>query len=319
MKRTWPIAAGVLLLALVGFGAWKWATPSEKTVWQEVPVTRGDLTVRIDSTGTVQPENRLDIKAPIAGRMEQILVSEGQHVRRGQIIAWMSSTERAALLDAARAQGVDEVKRWEELYRATPVIAPINGTVILRSVETGQSFTNTDAIFTMADRLIVKASVDETDIAQVKVGQPAVIELDAYPGRKVEGKVTLVAFDSTTVSNVTTYVVEVLPHKVPDFMRSGMTANVLFDVDQRKNVLTLSSEAVIPGAKSAIVTVRTPQGKEEREVSLGVSDGSAVEVTDGLSDTDVVLVKQISNKAKATQGNMLFGGPPRGGGRKPKG
>jgi macrolide-specific efflux system membrane fusion protein len=51
------------------------------------------------------PQNRLEIKPPIAGRAEEVLVNEGELVKAGQIIAWMSSTDRAALLDAARAQG----------------------------------------------------------------------------------------------------------------------------------------------------------------------------------------------------------------------
>ena len=53
---------------------------------------------------------------------------------KGQILAWMSSTERAALMDAARSKGPEEVSRWEELYRPTPILAPIRGTVISRNI-----------------------------------------------------------------------------------------------------------------------------------------------------------------------------------------
>ena len=73
--------------------------------YEPTKVTRGGLQVSILATGAVSPENRLEIKPPIAGRVEQVLVEEGQMVKKGDILAWMSSTERAAVLDAARAQG----------------------------------------------------------------------------------------------------------------------------------------------------------------------------------------------------------------------
>ncbi len=77
-------------------------------------VSRGDLSVMVTATGTVKPYNRVEIKAPIPGRIEEVLVQEGEEVKKGQILARMSSVERAALLDAARAQGDAAVKRWEE-------------------------------------------------------------------------------------------------------------------------------------------------------------------------------------------------------------
>src|SRR5262249_54993338 len=146
--------------------------------------------------------------------------------KKGQVMAWMSSTERAALLDAASARGEDELKQWEELYRPTPILAPIPGTVIARNVESGQTFTVSDAVLTMSDRLTVKAQVDETDIAQIALKQRASIVLDAYPQEKLDAIVDQIAYDAKTVNSVTTYVVDVLPRNTPKFMRSSMTANV---------------------------------------------------------------------------------------------
>ncbi len=153
--------------------------------YKKVQVVRGDINVSILSTGYVQPENRLEIKSPVSGRVEQVLVIEGQMVKKGQILMIISSTERAALIDAASARGTEERKKWEEYYKPIPVFAPIDGTIILRSVEPGQSFTSQDAILVMSDRLTVKAQVDETDIAKIKQGQDANIVLDAYSERVI--------------------------------------------------------------------------------------------------------------------------------------
>src|SRR5512139_343310 len=216
------MAIAMLLLLGVGGALWYWRAGREAApAYREVSATRGEIETTILSTGLVQPKNRLEIKAPIPGRADEVLVDEGQKVHRGQILAWMSSTERAALIDAARARGPEEVKRWEELYRATPILAPLDGTLITRNLEPGQTFTSVDAVFVMSDFLVVNAQVDETDLAQIRLRQSASIVLDAYPDQSFTGKVSQIAYDAKTVNNVTTYVVEVLPDKTPHFMRSG--------------------------------------------------------------------------------------------------
>ena len=105
-----------LLLALVivaSGGTWYFlkVRDAEKTTYKEVKVHKGTLQQTILATGTVQPENRVGIKPPIAGRVEKVLAQEGDKVHKGQILAWMSSTERAALLDAATSKGPAELKR----------------------------------------------------------------------------------------------------------------------------------------------------------------------------------------------------------------
>lgn len=300
MKRAGAWVLIVLVLAGAGFAAWR-NRQANAVTYREVATKRGDLEISILSTGTVQPENRLEIKAPVAGRIEKVLVVEGQVVRKGQVLAWMSSTERAAMLDAAAAKGKAEVKRWEEMYQPTPILAPIHGTIILRSIESGQTITNTEAVLVMSDRLTVKAQVDETDLAQIRLKQEATIVLDAYPSEKIPATVDQIAYEATTVNNVTTYLVDVLPKKTPDFMRSGMTANVNFVADSRHGVVLLLAEAIRPDAEGkSIVLVRGPDGKPvEREIGVGLSDGKHTEVIEGLAEGETVLIAQARAKAAA--------------------
>jgi macrolide-specific efflux system membrane fusion protein len=303
------IIFGVLaLLVIAGGGYYFWKqNKNSQPVYKQLPVVKGDIEVTILATGTVQPENRLEIKAPVAGRMESILIKEGQKVSKGQIIAWMSSTERAAMLDAARAKGAEEFKRWSELYLATPVMAPISGTIILRSVEQGQTFTTADAIFTMSDRLTVKAQVDETDISQIKLKQQAQIVLDAYPGQKVPAKVDQIAFDSKTVNSVTTYIADVLPEKTPEFMRSGMTANVTFFIESRKGILLVPNEAIKVLDGRTVVQLQVPDGKSvSREIQVGISDGKNTEVLDGLVEGDVTTVVEVKLNRDSKKGSNPF-------------
>lgn len=294
---------GIILtaaLVLVAAGVWYFFFKKEKIQYNEAVIKRDQITLKVLATGTVQPENRLQIKSTISGRADRILVKEGQYVYKGQVLAWISSSERAVLLDAARAQGSDEVKKWEEIYKPTPIIAPLNGTVILRSIEPGQTFTTGDAILVMADRLTIQAQVDETDLAQVRVGQKAKVTLDAYLDRELESTVNQVAYEAKTVNNVTTYVVDVLPNEKIDFLRSGMTANVTFIGETKENILVIPNEFIKYDAGKAKTLVKLNKNNEERELSLGLTDGKVTEVKLGLNEGETILFEIKKETKKST-------------------
>ncbi len=298
-RRNKLIVLAVVALVAIAV-AWSWrAGRGGDTGTRAVEVARGDIEVSILANGTVQPRNRLEIKPPLAGRVEQVLVKEGQTVTKGQTLAWMSSSERAALLDAARARGPEEVQRWEEFYKATPILSPIHGTVIKRAVEPGQSFTSADPVLVLSDRLIVQAQVDETDIAQVKTGLAAQITLDAYPNETIPAEVGAVAYEAKTVSNVTTYTVDVLPAKTPPFMRSGMTASVAFRMASKEGVVRVPSHALQVRDGRAWVQVVAGGAREERAVQTGLSDGKFTEIVAGLREGEHVLIAQVKAGKRA--------------------
>ncbi len=264
-----------------------------------ITVKKGTIKVTVLTTGTVQPQNRLEIKPPIAGRVEDILVEEGDNVKKGELLAWMSSSERAALLDAARAKGEKELKTWQEYYKATPIYAPIDGTVILRDVEPGQTFAEQEAVFVLSDRLVVKAQVDETDLGNIKIGQDTTILLDAYPKNKIDGKVVHIAYDSTTVNNVTTYLVDVIPNDTSSIMRSGMTANVTFYIEEKKDLIVIPESALKYQDGVSYVQVRGEKNSlKQKKVTIGASDDENIEIKSGLNEGDEILVEKsvVSNE-----------------------
>lgn len=260
-----------------------------------VKVERGSIRAQVPSTGIVEPRNRLEIKPPIAGRIDEILVSEGQSVKKGQILAWMSSSDRAALLDAARAKGEAEVKKWEDVYKPTPIVAPLNGFIIQRAVEPGQSVAASDAILVMADYLIVKAQVDETDVGNIRLGQTVNIELDAYPGKPIPGKVEHIAFESKTINNVTIYEVKIAPARVPAFFRAGMSATVNFVLEEKDGILVLPLRAVKKIGNQTYVFVQKKEGKKPEGVQIktGLENTMHIEVVGGLAQGDEVVIPTI--------------------------
>ena len=310
------ITTGVVALAGLTF-YWVKKPKEHADAFKVITVKKGSIEVNVLSTGTVNPENRLNIQSPVAGRAEQVLVDQGYTVKKGQVLAWVSSTERASLMDAAHAEGPEEVQKWEALYKPAPVLAPVNGMIIQRNVQPGQTFSTTDAILVMSDHLIVQTQVDETDIAQIQLKQQAKIILDAYPKDVILGQVKKIAYDAKTTNNVTTYEVDVLPEHVPPFMRSGMTANVTFPIGNKNDVLVVPMDAVKSKDGQPFVMVPNPAGKGEpiqKSVVLGISDKTQQEITSGLSENDQLLEPEFKLEGTKGQGANPF--MPKFGGKK---
>ncbi len=293
-------------------------------VLRTVKVEQGDLEVKVTATGTVKPYNRVEIKPPIPGRVEEVLVQEGEVVKKGQVLARMSSSDRAALLDAARAQGPEIVKRWEEAYKLAPLLAPLDGTIIVRAVEPGQTVTTADPVVVLSDRLIVEALVDETDLALIAIGQKTEIQLDAYPKETFLGKVDHIMYESKLTNNVNTYAVDILPEQVPPAFRSGMTANITFIVKEKKGVLLVPAEAVVewpkkvarpPEAEFAVYGKSFGGKLAPIAVRIGDSDGRKTEILRGLSEGQEIQIVQKKQKEQSVSPFAMGGAPKKPSGK----
>jgi macrolide-specific efflux system membrane fusion protein len=262
-------------------------------VVKEISPTIGSIETVISTTGTVLPKNRLEIKPPVPGRVDSILVKEGEMVKTGQILAWMSSTERAALLDAAQGQGEEKLKYWQETYKPIALLASIDAEVIVATVQPGQTVTTSEPVVVLSDHLIARAQVDETDIGRIKPGQKAVITLDAYPQTKIKAIVEHMYYESKTVNNVTIYEVDLIPEQVPAFFRSGMNASVDFIEQGKDNALLIPQEAVYKEKEENFVYVKRDNAKEPLKVAvkLGISDDKNVEVISGINKSDLIIIK----------------------------
>ncbi|MBP2233256.1 HlyD family secretion protein [Azospirillum agricola] len=182
----------------------------------------------------------------------------------------------------------------------TRIVAPVNGTVIQRNVDRGQTVAaslQAPVLFTIAQDLAtmqVDASVDEADVGSVKVGQTASFSVDAYPDRNFAGAVLQVRKAPQVVQNVVTYDV-VISAPNPDLaLLPGLTANIRVIADHRDDVLLIpnaalryhpanvASSGAPSSARTGEVWVLGSAGTPERRpVRLGVTDGTVVEVVEG--------------------------------------
>jgi membrane fusion protein, macrolide-specific efflux system len=297
-------------------------------VIRPVRPVREDIQITVSTTGTVSPRNRLEVIPSVAGRIEKMLVSEGDYVRKGQVLAYMSSTDRASLIDAARAQGPAAVKYWEETYKPIPVVAPIEGTVIVRTIEPGQTVSTSTAIVVISDRLIVKASVDETDIGRVSLKQKATVSLDAHPEINVTGKVSRIYYESATSNNVTVYYVQIELDKIPPVFRSGMSANIEIVEKTIKNALMVPAEAVKEenGEKYVLVDKKPKNGEksasERKVVTTGMTKDGNIQIASGLEEEEMVLVSSsgfVLPKSEKNKNMFMPSGPSSNKNRGPRG
>jgi HlyD family secretion protein len=208
--------------------------------------------------------------------------------------------------EAAEKQKAAELDQARIDLDRTVIVAPIDGVVIGRDVDRGQTVAaslEAPTLFTLARdlrQMEVHANIDEADIGQIRIGQQARFTVDAYPDRAFTGTVTQIRKAPEVVENVVTYTV-VLSTQNPDLaLLPGMTALVEVVVDETTNVLQVPNAALrfqpVGGATANTPTAATPHGAnagavvwvlgddgapEAVAVGLGRSDDRATEITDG--------------------------------------
>jgi HlyD family secretion protein len=380
MKKV--IVASVIVIALAASAFIIFGRKSNEIKFRTEKVTRGDITMTVTATGTMNAVTTVLVGTQVSGTIKNIYVDYNSPVKKGQLIAQIDpatfqaqvSQARANLLSAkanlekAEATLVD-AKRTMERYkklsseglvaksdfdtadtnyetakasvsaaqsqvaqtgaalefaetnlRYTKILSPVDGVVISRSVDVGQTVAasfQTPTLFTIAQDLTkmqIDTSVDESDIGKVKVGQDVEFAVDAYPETTFTGKVWQVRNAPITVENVVTYDV-VVQVANPDLkLKPGMTANVSIIVAKKKDVLRIPNAALrfkLPGKALQSAAKKTEKTSEKRgpglwilqngqlrriPVSLGISDGTYTELVSGdISEGQDLIVESLSN------------------------
>lgn len=181
------------------------------------------------------------------------------------------------------------------------VNSPIDGVVSDLEIEKGTVIASAisnvgggTTVMTVSDlsRIFVNASVDESDIGNVRVGQKVAITADSYPGKQFTGKVVRIATTGVNTSNVVTFEVKIeVTSENKSLLKPEMTTNVSIIEAVAKNVIEVPALAVIHHDQKDFVTIVKPDNTtEERAVTLGITDGNNDEIKSGLSGDEQLLV-----------------------------
>ena len=236
------------------------------------------------------------------------------------------------------ASSKENVQRAQTNLGYATITSPIDGTVISKSVEEGQTVAasfNTPELFTIAKDLTnmqVVANVDEADIGGVKEGDRVTFTVDAYPDDTFEGTVKQVRLEATTTNNVVTYGVVISAPNADLKLKPGLTANVTIYTQERSGVLAVANKALrFTPTKETVgkdMKIVDCKGKNKvwtlngntltaHPVTIGQSDGINTEITKGLKQGDKIVteivVKVPEEEDAPQQSQGLISGPgPRG-------
>ena len=236
------------------------------------------------------------------------------------------------------ASSKENVQRAQTNLGYATITSPIDGTVISKSVEEGQTVAasfNTPELFTIAKDLTnmqVVANVDEADIGGVKEGNRVTFTVDAYPDDTFEGTVKQVRLEATTTNNVVTYEVVISAPNADLKLKPGLTANVTIYTQERSGILAVANKALrftptkeTVGKDMKIVDCKgknkvwTLNGKTltAHPVTIGQTDGINTEITKGLKQGDKIVTEIVVNVPEEEdapeQSQGLISGPgPRG-------
>lgn len=203
------------------------------------------------------------------------------------------------------ASAKEEVQRAQTNLGYATITSPIDGVVLSKSVEEGQTVAasfSTPELFTIAQDLTnmqVVADVDEADIGDVKEGERVSFTVDAYPDDTFEGEVKQVRQEATTSNNVVTYEVVISAPNADLKLKPGLTANVTIYTAERKGVLSVPSKALrftpqketvgkmkIVDAANAKNKVWTIEGNSivAHKVNIGMTDGTNTQIVGGIAE-----------------------------------
>lgn len=236
------------------------------------------------------------------------------------------------------ASSRENVQRAQTNLGYATITSPIDGTVISKSVEEGQTVAasfNTPELFTIAKDLTnmqVVANVDEADIGNVKEGDRVTFTVDAYPDDTFEGTVKQVRLEATTTNNVVTYEVVISAPNADLKLKPGLTANVTIYTQERSGVLAVANKALrFTPTKETVgkdMKIVDCKGKNKvwtlngntltaHSVTIGQSDGINTEITKGLKKGDKIVTEIVVNVPEEEdapqQSQGLISGPgPRG-------
>ena len=274
-------------------------------------VKKGQVIAELDKTNLMSQLNTA--KTPLATAQSQLNYQTANYKRyktlfeKGLVAADDFDNAKLSYTQAKEqvASAKEEVQRAQTNLGYATITSPIDGVVLSKSVEEGQTVAasfSTPELFTIAQDLTnmqVVADVDEADIGDVKEGERVTFTVDAYPDDTFEGEVKQVRQEATTTNNVVTYEVVISAPNADLKLKPGLTANVTIYTAERKGVLSVPSKALrftpqketvgkmkivdVANAKNKVWTI---EGNSivAHKVNIGMTDGTNTQIVGGIAE-----------------------------------
>ncbi len=303
-------------------------------------VTRRAISSYLETNGTLEAENEVDIVARVAGPIVELATEEGKIVKKGQLLARIDEREtkaqvevaRVALAEATRAHERAKGARESEIiseevydqalgrmesaqaqlanaqinFEYTKITAPFDGIIIERSVKFADNITPNQKLFRVSDfdPLLCPIQVPEKELSRLKIGQPARIAVEAWPEDPFPSRVLRIS----PVVDATTGTIKVtLEVSARGKLRPGMFASVFLEMDTHKNAKVIPKTALSFESFGDTVYIEKEGIAERRDLTVGFEEADFVEVLEGLNDGERVIVIGQDGLSDGTPVQILAG------------
>lgn len=256
------------------------------------PVPGETATVLSSDGATTYGQGEMAINRPLEvmgtdGTVSSVSVSVDSYVYSGSTLVTLTSKPASSdyeSLYASRQEKAETLRTLLNYAQGNTVTAPVDG--VVQSLPGGE---NTGFVLANADSIALTVNIDELDILSVAAGQKVRITLDALPDETFEGEITKVSDSGSAEQGVTTYPVTISITPSQE-MKLGMNATATIVIDSRTDALLIPLDALQERGGEQFVYSYAEDGAlgEMRTVATGLSDGTNVEITDGLSEGDVI-------------------------------
>jgi membrane fusion protein (multidrug efflux system) len=303
-------------------------------------VSRRSISSFMETNGTLEAENEVDIVARVAGPILELATEEGRIVKKGQLLAKIDPREakaqvevaRVALAEATRAHERAKQARESEIISVevydqalgrmesaqaqlnnaqisldyTDVTAPFDGIIIERAIKLADNVTPNQKLFRISDfdPLLCPIQVPEKELSRLKIGQPARIAVEAWPEDPFPARVLRIS----PVVDATTGTIKVtLEVSARGKLRPGMFASVYLEMDTHDNALVIPKSALSFESFGDTVYVAKEGVAQRRDLEVGFEEEDFVEVLQGLDDGERVIVVGQDGLSDGTPVQILAG------------
>jgi len=317
--------------AATGSAGGRRGLPAGPVPVEVAPVENGRIARSVAVSGNIEPLRTVAVNSQLAGALRTVNVEEGSIVDEGAVLATLDDREIVAQLTSAEAafevaeatfQRAEQLRERQVITAAeyerdraalaaaraqrdqlraragyATILAPIAGVVTEKSVEAGHSVGVQTRLFSIADvsTLVVRVRVSELDVVALRAGDMADIELDAFPGQPLTGRIRRIFPVADPMSRLVPVEVA-LTGADAGTARPGFLARVTFALGAKENVRLVPASALVTDPSGAQALYVIEQGRAERRlVRTGLISEGRMEIVDGVEAGEVIVITGTNN------------------------
>lgn len=297
----------------------------------EIKSIKSDLTL----TGSIDASEYAPLRFQNSGKLVWVGVKIGDKVRRGQAIASLDKAELQKSLQtqynnyrSQLSQFWDTQDKYKDVVvsdtvqrilnrtqysldnsvisyeiadmaiKESTLVSPINGVVVaVDQPLSGTNITPASATFTIInpESIFFKAEIDQDQVSKIKVGQKAILTIDAFPEQNFDSEITYIAFTPVAGESSTVYEVRFkVPVQNKDLSyRIGMDGDATITLDQKNETMVISLDALNDDNGKSYVWVKNGDSLVKKYVETGIENDTEVEILSGLDKNDQVVIKKL--------------------------